>query len=150
MSHVFVQCSILPLEWRLTTPLQSGPGTSCSVCVLFSVAVFQVCYLSPPGDVECPLPSVPVCLPSYYCTGHCQPLDADVQVCWRRKLVWGRGGEVKVFELCSKTNGFCICSSLLRSQSSHKVDPTFSIVMAIYYRRVRVCVCLKLLWVAAV
>ena len=54
----------------------------------------------------------------------------------------GGAGEVKLFELCSMPNVFCtvVCSSLLRSQSSHKVDPTFSIVMAIYYRRVRMCV----------
>ena len=55
-------------------------------------------------------------------------------------IPWGGGrGWVKVFELCSVPNEICfvsVCSSLSRSQTSHKVDPTFSIVMAIYYRRV--------------
>ena len=71
--HVFCMCFIASVYLKIGARPQA-----LSVCVLSSLVVLQVCNLSPPGDAQCPLPSLLVCLPSHYRTGHCQPLDADV------------------------------------------------------------------------
>ena len=74
-------------------PPLSLPPSPIGSCILYSLAVSQVCNLSSPGDAECPLPALPSHLPSHYCSGYCQPLDADVQVCYSREGEGrGRGG----------------------------------------------------------